>query len=158
VEFITAEDEQDEVHRRLVDIAKSAGRSLRDFNGLHISSLADRDAVLAALEGSGGARKLVETDLYRGIDCLLARAKPALLVLDTLADIYGGDEIVRQQVRAFVNMLRRLALAHDVAIVVLAHPSLSGLNSGNGTSGSTAWNNSVRFRAYFTREDGDGAD
>jgi RecA-family ATPase len=31
------------------------------------------------------------------------------------------------------------------------HPSLTGLNSGSGTSGSTAWNNSVRSRLYLSR-------
>jgi RecA-family ATPase len=31
------------------------------------------------------------------------------------------------------------------------HPSLTGLNSGSGTSGSTAWNNSVRSRLYLER-------
>ena len=31
------------------------------------------------------------------------------------------------------------------------HPSLTGLNSGTGTSGSTAWNNSVRSRLYLSR-------
>ncbi len=36
-------------------------------------------------------------------------------------------------------------------MVLLAHPSLSGLNSGTGTSGSTAWNNSVRPRLYLVR-------
>jgi RecA-family ATPase len=35
---------------------------------------------------------------------------------------------------------------------MLSHPSLTGLNSGSGTSGSTAWNNSVRSRLYLTRE------
>ena len=36
-------------------------------------------------------------------------------------------------------------------MVLLGHPSLSGLNSGSGTSGSTAWNNSVRSRLYLSR-------
>jgi RecA-family ATPase len=36
-------------------------------------------------------------------------------------------------------------------VLLLSHPSLSGLNSGNGSSGSTAWNNSVRSRLYLER-------
>ena len=35
--------------------------------------------------------------------------------------------------------------------MLLAHPSLTGMNTGTGTSGSTAWNNSVRSRLYLDR-------
>ena len=34
---------------------------------------------------------------------------------------------------------------------MLAHPSLTGISTGTGSSGSTAWNNSVRSRLYFER-------
>jgi RecA-family ATPase len=149
VEFISAEDSADELHRRLADIAREAGRPLRDFDGLHITSLADEDAVMAVLQEGRGT--LVETGLYRELDDILTESKPALLVLDTLADVFGGNEIVRQQVRAFINMLRRLAIRHNTTVLVLAHPSLSGMSSGKGTSGSTGWSNSVRSRLYLER-------
>jgi len=41
----------------------------------------------------------------------------------------------------------------DGAVVVNAHPSLQGLQSGSGTSGSTAWSNAVRSRLYLRRPD-----
>jgi RecA-family ATPase len=63
--------------------------------------------------------------------------------------VFGGDEINRSQVRKFVSMLRALAMDIDCAVLLLSHPSLTGLNSGTGTSGSTAWNNSVRSRLYL---------
>lgn len=44
-----------------------------------------------------------------------------------------------------------MAIRHGCAVMVLAHPSLSGLNSGSGTSGSTGWANSVRSRLYLER-------
>src|SRR5690606_20977816 len=55
------------------------------------------------------------------------------------------------QARQFVGLLRHLALESGAAVLVLAHPSLTGLNSGEGTSGSTGWSNSVRSRLYFER-------
>jgi RecA-family ATPase len=55
--------------------------------------------------------------------------------------VFGGDEINRSQVRKFVSMLRGLAIEYDCAVLLLSHPSLTGPNSGTGTSGSTAWNN-----------------
>src|SRR4029450_5147868 len=46
-------------------------------------------------------------------------------------------------------MLKRLCRDNDCAVLLLAHPSLSGMSTGRGTSGNTAWNNSARSRLYF---------
>jgi RecA-family ATPase len=83
-----------------------------------------------------------------------------LVIIDTLADTFSGNENYRGQARAFVNQLRHLAQAIDGAVILTAHPSVAGQNSGSGLSGSTAWNNSVRSRLYLTRpkeseQDGD---
>lgn len=51
--------------------------------------------------------------------------------------------------RQFVGLLRNLAISANTAVVVCSHPSLTGINSGTGLSGSTAWHNSVRARAYM---------
>ena len=50
----------------------------------------------------------------------------------------------RTQAKQFVGMLRGIALRFDCVVMMLAHPSLTGINSGSGASGSTAWSNSVR--------------
>src|SRR5258707_15601177 len=39
----------------------------------------------------------------------------------------------------------------DGAVLLLSHPSMSGMNSGTGAAGSTAWHNAVRSRLYLTR-------
>jgi RecA-family ATPase len=59
-------------------------------------------------------------------------------------------KIKRNQVRQFVSALRALAIQIDCAVLLLSHPSLTGMNTGSGLSGSTAWNNSVRSRLYLT--------
>jgi RecA-family ATPase len=43
---------------------------------------------------------------------------------------------------------------HSLAVVLAAHPSLTGMSSGTGMSGSTAWSNSVRSRLYLDRPKG----
>jgi RecA-family ATPase len=44
-------------------------------------------------------------------------------------------------------------------VLIALHPSLTGISSGTGLSGSTAWHNTVRARAYLTSEAGeDGQD
>ena len=80
----------------------------------------------------------------------MKEAKAKLLVLDAAADVFGGDELQRSQVRAFFRLLRGIAINHNCAVVLLAHPSVDGMKSGRGYSGSTHWNNSARCRHYLT--------
>jgi RecA-family ATPase len=152
--FITAEDSEDELHRRMDDISRESGLPLEDMSNFDTASFADEDTIMAALNGDG---KLVETDFYREVVAVVEETRPTLLVLDTLADIFGGNEIIRGQARAFINMLRKIAIKYQLAVVVLAHPSLDGMKTGKGTSGNTGWSNSVRSRLYDERvydEDG----
>ncbi|WP_369675560.1 AAA family ATPase, partial [Enterococcus faecium] len=82
--------------------------------------------------------------------------RPALVGLDTLADLHSGQENDRTTARQFIGLLRGLAIRHGCAVVLLAHPSLTGMASGSGLSGSTAWNASVRSRLYLERVVQDG--
>ncbi len=146
--FVTAEDDDDELHRRLSDITADQEIDMDDVGGLVLSSLAGEDAVLALPSKSG---IITRTPLFAELEQTVADLQPVLVVLDTLADLFGGDENVRTQARQFISLLRGLALHHDTTVLLLAHPSLSGMASGSGTSGSTAWSNSVRSRLYLDR-------
>jgi RecA-family ATPase len=154
--YLSAEDDTDELHRRLFDIAAGAQVSLADLHDLTILPLAGKDAILAAPEGKAGTLK--QTKLFAGIEELLHDLKPALMVIDTLADTFGGNEIDRTQARQFIGSLRGLCIRHSVTILLLAHPSLAGMSSGSGSSGSTAWSNSVRARLYLDRVKGSDDD
>lgn len=146
--YASAEDDPDEIHRRVADIVsgrdKMSFAALGDFNLADLSSI---DAVFAAPIGRQGV--LATTELFQQIKAKVAELRPALLIVDALADVYGGDENVRVQVRQFIALLRRLAVFNRVTVVLIAHPSLSGMASGTGMSGSTGWNNSVRSRLYL---------
>ncbi len=153
---LSAEDDSAELHRRLADIAAAEDLSLADLAPLHIASLAGEDALLATLDKKSNT--LAATALYDALDRRMAEIEPVLLVLDTLADLTAGDENTRSHARQFVGFLRRLALRHRCAVVLLAHPSLTGMSSGSGLSGSTAWNGSVRSRLYLKRIAEEGHD
>jgi RecA-family ATPase len=146
---VTAEDDEEEIHRRLAAIAKSLGVELADLADLHIVPLAGQDAVMGAPEGK--AALITPTAVFRGLVALVDRIRPRLVILDALADVYAGEENARAQARQFIGLLRGLAIKNDLAVVLIAHPSLSGMASGSGTSGSTAWSNSVRARLYLER-------
>jgi len=145
--YISAEDDDDELHRRVDDILRAEGCSYSALAGLTLRSLAGEDALLAV----DSQLALMKTALFEELDARAAEDTPALIVIDTLADVYPANENDRAKVRQFVGILRGLALKRKCAVMLLAHPSLTGLNSGTGTSGSTAWNNSVRSRLYLSR-------
>ncbi len=151
--FITAEDDNDEVHRRLVDIGRAEDIAPERLQRLAISSLAGYDALLAVPDGRSGPLK--PTGVLIALRTYVEAHRPALIVLDTLADLFGGEENNRGQVRQFIGMLRGLALEFDAAVLLLSHPSLTGMSNGTGLSGSTAWNNSVRSRLYLKRDEND---
>lgn len=150
--FLSAEDEEEELHRRADDILRAEGRAYRDAGGVTLRSVAGEDALLAFDSNLA----LVQSALFTELEERAELDAPDLVVIDTLADVYPANENDRAKARQFIGMLRGLALRRNCAVLLLAHPSLSGLSSGSGTSGSTAWNNSVRSRLYFSRVQQDG--
>ena len=146
--YVSAEDEADEVRRRLKPILArfDVNYSRLDERGFALLCLSGEDAMLAAPDRSG---VLMPTPLFERLRLEARRRRPRLIVLDTLADAFGGSEIDRAQVRRFMGLLRGLALEADSAVLVVAHPSLEGIKSGSGLSGSTAWHNSPRARLYL---------
>jgi RecA-family ATPase len=147
--YLNAEDEEDELERRLGAIAEHYGASVADLKrDYHIVARAGQDAILGYPD-----RGLIQpTPLFNQLKEAACDIRPKLIGLDTSADIFGGNEIDRTQVRQFIGMLRGMAMAANAAVIVCAHPSLTGINTGTGLSGSTAWHNSVRARAYLTSE------
>jgi len=148
--YVSAEDDLDEMHVRLKDIGDAEGHAIAAMKELEIVALAGTDAVLATEAAKGSL--LSVSPLFGRLRLNLDRLRPRLLVLDNLADVFAGNENVRPLARQFIGLLRGLAIEFDCAVLLLAHPSLSGLNSGTGASGNTAWNNSVRSRLYLVRE------
>jgi len=147
--FLGAEDETDELHRRLHDILNFQGAAFADIVGqLHLLSFAGEDAVLGHTDRRTGL--VMPTPLYSRLLRAATEIRPVMICLDTSADVFAGDEISRFEVRQFVSLLRKLAITANGAVVITSHPSLTGINSGTGLSGSTGWHNSVRGRAYLT--------
>lgn len=145
--YFGAEDDKDELHRRMHDILNYYGATFADIQDkVHLLSYAGEDAVLAVTEGG-----IVEpTMLFERLFKAAEQIQPVNITLDTAADIFAGNEINRSEVRQFIGLLRKLAMRSGAAVNILAHPSLSGISSGSGLSGSTGWHNSVRARAYFS--------
>jgi RecA-family ATPase len=152
--YMSCEEDDLEVNRRLEDVALHLDSTRAEMvqRGLRFLSFAGKDAVLAQPDRAGVMRA---TPLFESLRRDALDLRPKLIVLDNLADIFAGSEIDRAQSRQFVTMLRGLAIDADSAVVMAAHPSLEGIKSNTGNSGSTGWHNSVRARMYFKPAPGD---
>lgn len=143
------EDSEDELLRRQLDINKALGVEFDDIDDrLRIASRKYMDNLLALWDRNTGAMKRQAVWEQLRADAVGFRAE--VLVIDTIADTYGGNEIDRGQVNAFVkSCLGRLAQEIGGTVIALGHPSMSGMASGQGTSGSTAWSNAARSRLFL---------
>jgi RecA-family ATPase len=155
--YIGAEDEKDELHRRLAAIANHHNVTFKELieGGLRVLCLLGQDATLCALTKSG---KVEVTNLYRSLYEEAGDIKPANISIDTLTRAFAGNEIDRVQVYAFAMHMQALAMVANGSVTVLSHPSLTGITTGTGISGSTAWHSAFRFRQYLKGVKADGGE
>lgn len=147
--YIGAEDDKTEIHIRLAAIAKHCGVKFADLiqKGLKVLPLLGQDATLCA---SGKSGRVETTALYKQLYEQAGDFKPKNISIDTLSRAFAGSEIDRVQVYPFAQHMQALAMVAGGSVTILSHPSLNGINSGSGISGSTAWHGAFRFRQYLT--------
>src|SRR5262249_35436583 len=145
---IDAEDDGKVLHRRAAAIANHYGTNFTELakKGLHLISLAGEDSVLATLSRSG---KIEPTALYKQLLQAAGDIKPKIIGIASSANVYAGSEIDRNQVQQFVGLLTRIAIVANGSVVLISHPSLTGINTDTGLSGNTQWHNAVRARSYL---------
>lgn len=144
--ILSAEDDAEELHRRVEAIRLHYNAQFSDLSDLRLVDLVGESAVLGELTRNGIVKA---TPLFAAVAQEVESFRPDLLIADALADVFGGDENHRSQARQFIGLLKGLSQRFDLACLCLTHPSLTGMSSGSGTSGSTGWSNSVRSRLYF---------
>jgi RecA-family ATPase len=97
--YLGAEDDTEELNRRLDLIRAELGFSWGDLADLHLVSLASRDAQLGIFDKA--AQKITPTQLCGKLERRIKEIGAVACFIDTSADAFGGDEINRHQVRQF---------------------------------------------------------
>ncbi len=154
---ISCEESEKELWRRQWAINRYLGIRPEDLSGkLYLKSmLGDPNSILCDVHERRIVRSKAWGDMMAGIKEKAAGNPVSLIVLDLAVDFWTGNEIDRQQVNAYVkHHLAAIADEFRCAVMVLSHPSMAGLQSGSGTSGSTAWDGSYRSRLYLNHEKG----
>ena len=153
--FVSLEDGSGVVRHRLAGICRAwliDPEQLRDR--LHIVDGTEHPELFSA-ETRGAGEK---TASYFELRKIVQSENIGLVMVDNASDAFGGDEIQRRQVRAFMRSLAEVARLTDSAVMLLAHVDKNTSRSkraegGEGYSGSTAWHNSARSRLFLTRGD-----
>ena len=149
------EDDEDELHRRQEDINRALGITYADLHGCYdLVSLYGEDNILMTFEGDIGK----PTEKFEQIKSDVVQFGAQLTGLDPIADLFGGNEVIRSHARQFVQRIPTV-IANETrgAAIVTAHPSVRGLRDGTGDGGSTQWHNAVRSRMYMkSQNDGEG--
>lgn len=145
--FIDAEDDQKVLQRRLKAIAAHYDVSIAEMIrcGLHLASWRGFDATLAVVRNG----KIEPTPLYKSLFEAAGDIKPVMVGIAASANVFAGNENDRAQVQQFVALLTRVAMVADGSLVLISHPSLTGISTESGLSGTTQWHNAVRARFFL---------
>ena len=151
--YLTCEDDPDELHRRQKAICEALGVSLGELSGrLHLVSLTG--AIGNELCTFDALGRMATTPAWETLRTTVLNTGAGFLVLDNVAHLFAGSEIIRNQVAGFCGLLNRLAADADAAVLFIGHPN----KKGDNFSGSTAWENQVRSRLFLDRpRDKEGA-
>src|SRR5262249_15721068 len=95
------EDSEDELHRRQSAINRALGVTFRDLSNLGLTSRRNMDNLLAVWDRSTGEMKA--RNVWHELRQAVLDFGAEVLIIDTIADVYAGDELSRAQVTAFVK-------------------------------------------------------
>jgi RecA-family ATPase len=144
---VYCEDSEDELWRRQDNINRSYNIERTDIARVNWMPRIGEDNLLMTF-GRNGVGEL--TAFYAQVLEAALDFKARLVIVDTASDTYGGDENNRGQVRQYISRaLGSIALKIKGAVILCAHPSRTGLNSGEGDGGSTGWSNAFRSRLFL---------
>lgn len=153
--FLSGEEPEHNVRDRVERISRHRALDPYSLDRLHMI-FPELDATWLVHAGRDG--RMTRAPLMARLEDWVARHRPALIVVDSIAAVFDGEAIARRQVRAFLGMLRKMARSSEAAIVLLDHPSVRGMADGTGTANSVDWRNSVRSMLHLSDPDRDDQD
>lgn len=149
--MILCEDTRGEVHRRAARVAEHYDTTLGDLPDCHFVSRVGRPNFI--YEAKSDYEPADRSAFFDDIRGAADRLRVKLIVLDSNHNLFGANENSRIHVPEFCSLLRGMAQDLGAAVVLLTHPSLAGINTGTGLSGSTSWHNGCRARFYLKSAD-----
>ena len=147
--FISAEEPEREIRRRIWLHAQRDGYDPNTLTDLHLW-LPDKsgDAVMAVVDRYSGIMQ--PTRIMQEIAAGIRDLAPVLAIVDNVAATCAGNQVDRLVARSYVNLWRQIAQGPSKpAVLLLDHPSLSGMTNNTGRGGSMDWRNAVRSALWL---------
>jgi replicative DNA helicase len=143
------EEDNDELARRQMSINASLMLTSADIGPglLFEGRLGHPNNLLMVFDDE---RKAKRTKFLRRMRELVMEHRPDVLIVDNIAQTFGGVENDRTHVTQFANELAGIARESKCAVILLGHVAKA---QGSEYSGSTAWENVARVRWMLTPED-----
>jgi hypothetical protein len=138
----SCEETQEEVWRQQVAINHHFGTDMIDLDRFHVVPRQGEENTLMSLAYGTPAMTPLLTQLREQVNDLSAD----VLVLDNIAQVFGGNENDRHHATYFVNAIAGIVRERPFAPVFLGHVARS---QGSEFAGSAAWENAVRMRWYL---------
>src|SRR5690606_4285666 len=91
------EDDEDELHRRQAAINRHYGCEEADLSGVEYAARVGLDNILVDFDRRSEQPRVLP--LYEQLRNRVLAHEAQIVILDTLADVFAGDEIRRNQVR-----------------------------------------------------------
>lgn len=145
----SAEEPVEELRRRIHNICDDQGIDPATMNGLHVIDRSRQPAWLFVERD----RKFATTPTWDELKATVAAIKPIVTMVDNRARIFAGNQNDTVMATSAVTELDSLGYENQTAVLLLSHPSLSGMASGRGDSGSVAWANAGRSRSFLAHPD-----
>jgi RecA-family ATPase len=150
--YLSCEDREDVLHWRLSRICKHLGIDLTSLRSkLDILDLVGSQCVLWQRDPSTG---LSVTSAVGELEARMRAQQTQVLIGDGVADLYGGNENARPEVKSFINLLLGLIPLDGAAILIGHVDKVSAINgaASQGYAGSAQWHNGMRGRWYLYPE------
>jgi RecA-family ATPase len=136
------EDDKHEVWRRQHAINRYFGLEYVDLEQLSIVPRMGFDNTLLGTAYGSPLFTTLHEELKEQVEDL----HTDVLVLDNIAQVFGGNENDRHQVTLFANGIGGLITERPFACVFMGHPARG---QASEFSGSSAWENAMRMRWYL---------
>ncbi len=129
---LNVEDDRDELQRRYSATLRRLGRSPADLMENLVLVGPTGSGALLTLDRSTGA--LINTPAMDQLETAIMESKPDILFLDPMVELHDRDENDNSAVRGVLARFRSMAVAHNMAVVLLHHSRKGVAEAGDPDS------------------------
>lgn len=150
--YLPCEDDIRELRRREDAITRHYTRNgyfEPRSDDLKVMPMLGKDTIIGSFVPRTG--KVQAEPAYDMLRRVIDAFKPTLVVVPNRVHLFSCNQISDTEAIQCLTLLHALCREFGCAVLMPAHPSVTGMREGTGSSGSVQWSNNVRLRLYLSR-------